>query len=628
MKVFLYKWFVWVTFVVLLVGCNQELPTSRIAVQDFFGKPDRSSFKVSPDGSHIAYIGIEDHCRNIFILNINNPDSSKQLTQEKDMNVQYFFWATQDSIVYVNSHSSQDSLRLFTIDIHSEKSNHLIAPTKRNLRWVTPTYAYNGELLAQMNQRDSTIFDLYRIPLNGSGARLVETNTGNITNWMRSPDGKVRVALSNDSVESILWYRAEEYMPYSNIVQTDYGTSIYPFGAIGDSKNRVFALSNRGRDKQAIVKLDLQTGDEEVITHDPNADLNFEGYHAVKKDLIFSTSYSSKKITKIHDDKLAALYKKICDEFVGKNVDIIDVDSSFQTLVFKTYTDVNPGTIYYYSAKQDKIVELTAMNPLLEGHNLAPMEEISFYSRDGKLIKGYLTYPEIKQDKYPVVVLVHDGPNRRDVWGFNTEVQFLASRGFAVFQVNYRGSVGFGKEFYTAGFKQWGGEIQNDINDGVAWLIHEGIADRDRIAIMGSGFGGYSALYAACFNPTLYKCAISASGYTNLFTYFKEIPPNYQPYIQLYYQIVGNPIKEYELFKAISPLFHAEKVRMPILLFHGGKDQHNSLTDVRQFVQKVRNNNVPISYIYKEEEGKRFRKDENVIEYYNQIERFLKEQLH
>src|SRR5690606_8068076 len=182
-------------------------------------------------------------------------------------------------------------------------------------------------------------------------------------------------------------------------------------------------------------------------------------------------------------------------------------------------------------------------------------------------------------------ILVHDGPNRRDVWGFNAEVQFLANRGYLVFQINYRGSTGFGKEFYTAGFKQWGGKIQSDINDGVTWLINEGIADPKRIAIMGTGFGGYSALYATCFSPTLYKCTISSSRYTHLFTYFRELPPYYQSYICLYHLILGDPQKAFELYKAISPLFHAEMVCTPLFIFTRAKDRFNITTDVNQIVQ-------------------------------------------
>lgn len=611
----------------IFITCNRHRHVERIPVEDFFGKPDRFNFKVSPDGRYIAYLGLEDHCRNIFVLDIEEPDSSKQLTYQKNMNVQYFFWGTTDTIVFSNSQSPEDSLRLFTIDIHHETAKPLIPPAKHTLMWLGPTKAINGNLLAQMNLRDSSVFDLYRIPLNGSGYKLIDINPGTVSSWYTSTDGKVRIALTSDSVEDQLLYRAQEGEPFRKVVEADYTSTILPLGPVKDEHNSIFALSNIGRDKIAVVKLNLMNGREDVVASNNDVDMNRDGYSFSRQEMIFTSSLLNKKEIQVISKDFSSIYSKIKSKFEDYNIDIVDLDSAFNTVVFKTYTDVSAGGVYYYSKKKDKIVELSIINPSLTGKRLAPMEEISFNSRDGKTIKGFLTYPLKQQKTYPVVVLVHDGPNRRDVWGFNPEVQFLANRGYAVFQVNYRGSVGYGKAFYKAGFKQWGGEIQNDINDGVSWLIHQGIADKDKIAIMGTGFGGYSALYAACFNPTLYRCAISASGYTNLFTYFKEIPPYYQPYLQLYYKIIGDPKKEYELFKAVSPLFHADKVRMPILMFHGGKDKYNSVTDVNQFVQKVKNNNVSIQYVFKEEEGRRFRKDENVIEFYQLIEQFLKDQM-
>lgn len=608
-----------------IVGCGERVREEKIPIEDFFDKPDHTNFKISPDGKHIAYLGLEDHCKNIFILNLENPDSSKQLTYQNSMNVQYYFWATKDTIVFSNSESFKDSLRLFTVDVRTEAIQPLLKPTKHSLEWVRPARAFNGSLLARMNRRDSTEIDLYRIPLHGGEPVLVDENIHDFKEWFVSADGKVRLALSSDSVEDRLWYREEEGMPYRNVLETDFSSLIYPLGPHKDSKKHVYALSNRGRDKKVVVNLDLETGKETILAKNDLVDMNGDGYSFTRQELLFSTAYSKKKETTIHNEELKAIYKKISAQFEGNSVDIIDVDSSFQTVLFKTYTDTTPGGIYYYY--KGKIKELTPINPSLSNKKLSTMEEVSFYSRDGKNIKGYITYPPHKKNKYPVVVLVHDGPNRRDVWGFNPEVQFLANRGYAVFQVNYRGSAGLGKEFYVAGFKQWGGEIQNDINDGVAWLIHEGVADKDRIAIMGTGFGGYSALYAACFNPTLYKCAISSSGYINLFAYFKEFPPYFNSYKQLYYKIIGDPQKEYELFKAISPLFHAEKIRMPILMFQGGKDRYNNMTDVNHFVQKLKSNNVEFQYVLKEDEGRRFRKDEHVIEFYQTIENFLKEQL-
>lgn len=613
------------TIMLSVIGCSERVRDEKIPIEDFFDKPDHTNFKISPDGKHIAYLGLEDHCKNIFILNLENPDSSKQLTYQNSMNVQYYFWATKDTIVFSNSESYKDSLRLFTVDVHTEKIQQLIKPTKHSLEWVKPARAFNGSLLARMNRRDSSILDLYRIPLQGGEPVLVDENIHDFKEWFVSSDGKVRLALSSDSVEDRLWYREEEGLPYRNILETDFSSLVYPLGPLKDSKQNVYALSNRGRDKMAVVNLDLESGKETILAKNGLVDMNGDGYSFTRQELLFSTAYSKKKETVIHNEQLKGIYNNISSQFQGNSVDIIDVDSSFQTVLFKTYTDTNPGGIYYYY--KGKVKELTPINPSLSNKRLSTMEEVSFDSRDGKNIKGYITYPLKKKDKYPVVVLVHDGPNRRDVWGFNPEVQFLANRGYAVFQVNYRGSVGLGKQFYVAGFKQWGGEIQNDINDGVAWLIHKGVADKDRIAIMGTGFGGYSALYAACFNPTLYKCAISSSGYINLFAYFKEFPPYYNSYKQLYYKIIGDPQKEYELFKAISPLFHAEKIRMPILMFQGGKDRYNNMTDVNHFVQKLKSNNVQFKYVLKEDEGRRFKKDENVVEFYQTIENFLKEQL-
>lgn len=607
-------------------ACGQsEKPAEEISITDLFEKSDRSSFKLSPDGKRIAYLGLDEHCRNIFVLDLEDQRKSKQLTYQADINVQYFFWASSDTIVYSNSQSAQDSLLLFVVDIHTEEASFLMQPVQATLRWVSPLRFVDGELLAMMNIRDSAVLDLYRIPSDGSGPILFDENKNGLSNWYRSTDGKIRLALSSDSVQEVMWYRAEEDQPYQKVLQTDYISKVYPLGPVRGQTNLLYALSNIGRDKFALVKLDLTAGEElEVIFESASNDLNRDGYSFDRQEMLYSTVYEQKKRTVIYNKELKQAFEIIQQQFEDYSIDIMDVDQGINTILFKTYTDVDPGALYYYHKPTNRVEELYRYNPALTDRRLAQMKEVVFNARDGREIHGYLTYPTTKKSAtYPTVVLVHDGPNRRDVWGFDAEVQFLASRGYLVFQVNYRGSVGFGKEFYAAGFKEWGGSIQNDINDGVTWLIHEGIADKDRIAIMGTGFGGYSALYAACFHPTLYKCVVSSSGYTNLFTYFKEIPPYFQSRVKLYHQIIGDPQKESELFQAISPLFHAENIRTPMLIFQGGRDRHNSPTDVNQFVQRVQNNKVSVRYVFNPEEGKRIRKEENIVTYYQEVEQFL-----
>ena len=205
----------------------------------------------------------------------------------------------------------------------------------------------------------------------------------------------------------------------------------------------------------------------------------------------------------------------------------------------------------------------------------------------------------------------------------NPEVQFFASRGYAVFQVNYRGSDGYGKAFWTAGFKEWGGLIQDDITDGVQWLIDQKIADPQRIGIFGMGFGGYSAIHGACFNSGLYAAAASYGGFTNLFTHLKEIPPHLKPYLQKYYEIIGNPETESGLIRSMSPVFHADKIEIPVFVAQGGKDSRSSVPEISQFIQKIRKRNIPVTLMLREDEGRYFRKEENRITFYEELGKFF-----
>jgi dipeptidyl aminopeptidase/acylaminoacyl peptidase len=253
------------------------------------------------------------------------------------------------------------------------------------------------------------------------------------------------------------------------------------------------------------------------------------------------------------------------------------------------------------------------------------MKPVSFKARDGLTINGYLTLPHgSKATDLPVVVMPHDNPWRsRNTWRYSDEVQFLANRGYAVFQVNYRGSIGYGKAFYSAGFKQAGGKIQDDITDGVKWLISQKIADPDKIAIFGGGFGGFSALYGVSFHPELYNCAIVQYGVINFFTFIKDVPPYLKPRLQMIYDMVGNPETDAEQLRAISPVFHTDKIKAPLLIFQGAKDERANISELNQFVRELKKQNVPVTYFLKPNERNVFRNEHNRMEMYTEIEKFL-----
>lgn len=614
---------------ILCLSCKQEQnDQSRVPIEDFFVKPDNFSFKISPDGDKIAYLGEHDHCKNIFILDLNNPDSSKQLTYQINLNVHNFFWVDQDHIVFSNSQSSRDSLRLSCIDVETEKQIALIKPEDAKLRWIYPIKVRDGGLMVGMNKRDSSLFDLHQIFLDGRPERLVYKNPGNVTTWVGSPDGVVRIALTSDSVQSTVLYRAHENGEFRKVMQNDFDTWFTPLGFVKGANDKIYALSNKDRDKRALVEFDVKNGEElRLIYENKTGDLSSEGYSVERQEMVYTTSFVDKHRKVVFNTSYREVYDYMKTKFKDAEVEFLDSDAALEGFIVRLYSDVHPGKTFYFNRITKKLRLLSEENPKLADLAFNPMEEVSFLARDGQQINAFLTYPKEQRANCPVVVLVHDGPNRRTEWGFDPEVQFLANRGYAVFQINYRGSTGYGKKFWTAGFKEWGGKIQTDITDGVAWLIHQGIADKDRIAIMGAGFGGYSALHAAAFNPSLYRCAITSSGYSNLFTYFREIPPHLNHYVQHFYHIIGNPETEPELFQAISPVFHADKVRIPVLYFQGGKDKFSSVTDANQFVGKLKSNEIPVRYVFKKEEGKRFKEAENVVEYYQEIESFLNQYL-
>lgn len=617
--------FVFLTNIIFLSSCGEGGDKSdRIPIESFIFKSEKSQFRLSPNGKMIAYLGMHDHCKNIFVLDLEDDRKSKQLTYQDDFNVQHFQWVNDEVIVFANAHSPADSLRMYVAQVQTGSVKHLATSTKGRIRFLNPSRAVDNYMYVLMNTKDTVSTDLYKFYFDGRSPEVVYQKAGNIVAWLPSHDGVIRVALASDSVQQSLLYRPSERDNFQTVVTFDFQTTFRPMGFVDTSLTRIFAISNEGRDKQAIVEYDVPSGKEirEVIS-DKDVDMNFEGYSRKTNSLLYAASSLKYKRYHFFNEKIRSAHSHLATLFDPAQIDFVDMSADLENYIIRVYSDVRAGELYHYNLSKNQAALLTDTYPGLAKEKLMPMEAVSYSARDNRVINAFITYPEGERKNCQVVVLVHDGPSGRDEWGFHPEVQFLANRGYAVFQVNYRGSIGYGKEFRVAGFKEWGGRIQTDITDGVTWLIHEGIADKNRLAIMGTGFGGYSALHAACFNPSLYQCVISSSGYSNFFTFFRELPPHHKRFVQMYYHIVGNPETETDLFRAISPVFHAEKVRRPVLYFQGGQDRHSSVTDANQFVSKLKQNRVPVRYIFKEDEGKQFKKEENVMLYYQEIERFL-----
>ena len=296
--------------------------------------------------------------------------------------------------------------------------------------------------------------------------------------------------------------------------------------------------------------------------------------------------------------------------------------------VVRAVNDRTRPVFYLYDVKSGDLTKLADSAPWLKADDLAEVKPIEYKSRDDLTIHGYLTLPKGRVPKnLPVVVNPHGGPWARDQWGFDPETQFLANRGFAVLQMNFRGSTGYGRKFWEASFKQWGQTMQNDITDGVNWLIDQGIADPKRVAIYGGSYGGYAVLAGITKNPDLYAAAVDYVGVSNLFTFMNTIPPYWKPMLDMFHEMVGDPEKDKQLLRENSPVLNADKIKTPLFVAQGAKDPRVNINESNQIVDALKKRGVDVEYMVKENEGHGFHNEENRFAFYEAMEKFLEKHL-
>jgi dipeptidyl aminopeptidase/acylaminoacyl peptidase len=610
-----------------LASCTLEGTVERIPLENFFSVPIKTSFLVSPDGKFISYLKPDNNRIHIYVETWDGKNTT-QLTCDSNRSISNYFWASNNEILYLKSGSDDKDAGLFAVKIDGTNKRELLQFSNAKIRLITTRQVFDDHVLVSLNRRDSTVFDAYRLNIQSGKLSLLLKNPGNITKWYSDPAGKLRMAIASDGVNETLLYRDDESQKLSPVLTNNFKTSILPVAFSADN-SCIYALSNKNRDKMALVELDCKSGMEHrTIYSNPDVDVTDAIYSIKKGKLTYAWYETWKKERHYLDDSVKSMFNKLEKLLPNTEIRVSNSDSAEKKFIVRSYTDRNPGSFYQYTLDENKLVKLSDINPTVAVENMSEMKPVSFKTRDSLSVNGYLTLPKGRVEKnLPVVVMPHGGSDARNSWGYNSEVQFLANRGYAVFQVNFRGSKGYGKKFWIAGFKEWGGKMQDDITDGVRWLISEKIADSSRIAIYGYSFGGFSALHGLISRPDLYRCGASYSGFTNLFTYLKDIPPYYRPYQQMYYEIVGNPEIDADYFRAVSPVFHTDKIKAPVLIAQGARDPRVNMNETNQFVKELKKRKVPVTYILKDDEGHSFRKIENRLEFYRELEIFLDKNL-
>ncbi|EWM48996.1 alpha/beta hydrolase fold family protein [Bordetella holmesii 70147] len=367
---------------------------------------------------------------------------------------------------------------------------------------------------------------------------------------------------------------------------------------------------------------------EEKIFEADTVDLDGAGFSRKRKVLTLAAYQTDKPQYRFFDDETRQLFDKLKRHLPGYEFALQSWNHAEDTFIVAAYNDRTAGVRYLYDANHDKLHELAVINPALPEADMATVKPIQYTSRDGLTIHGYLTLPKGRDPKnLACIVNPHGGPWARDGWGYNPEVQFLANRGFCILQMNFRGSTGYGRKFWEASFGQWGLAMQDDITDGVRWLIDQGIADPKRIGIYGGSYGGYATLAGITFTPDLYAAAVDYVGVSNLFTFMQTIPPYWKPMLAKMQDMVGDPERDKARLTATSPALHVDRIKTPLFIAQGAKDPRVNKAESDQVVQALRARGVEVEYMVKDNEGHGFHNEENKFEFYSAMEKFFVDHL-
>lgn len=609
--------------------------TGKYKVEDFFKKPEKTAYQISPTGTHFSFKAPYERRQNIWVQPIHGDSEPTQLTFETERDISGYMWKNDDRIIYIKDNGGDENFSLFAVDINGDNLLELTPFENIRINIIDSLHDDPNHLIIGMNKNNPQLFEPYRIQIHtGEITQLAknENPAEAISSWMTDHHGKLRIATRVvDGVNSVLMYRAQEDQEFKDILKTNFKENISPLFFDFEQDHIVYVSSNVNRDKNIITQLDLNTGKEtgEVIFEHDEVDVNSMSYSRKRKVPTTVNYYTSKRQTHFLDAQRQALQEALEAKLPGYEVAISSASRDEEKYIVRTYSDRSLGAYYFYDTNTKELKKIVDVSPWIDENDMAPMTPIQYQARDGVSINAYLTLPKNYQEgqKIPFVINPHGGPWARDHWGYNPEIQLLASQGYGVLQMNFRGSIGYGRHFWELSFKQWGKTMQDDITDGVQYLIQQGYADKTRIGIYGASYGGYATLAGITFTPDLYACAIDYVGVSNLFTFMKTIPPYWEPYLDMMYEMVGHPEKDVEHMTASSPALHIDKITTPLLVVQGANDPRVNIDESDQIVQALRARDVDVPYLVKYNEGHGFGNEENQFEFYKTMCGFFQKYL-
>ena len=597
-----------------------------IPLRHLFDNPERAAARLSPDGRRLSFLAPRDGVLNVWVRDVEGGEPWP-VTDDRHRGIRAYMWSRDSArILYLQDAGGDENHHVYCVDAAGGRARDLTPFPGVRAGLIAAPRATPRHVLVSMNLRDRSLFDAYRVTLATGRLELVGENPGDIAGWQEDRTGIVRAAVAQTPTgDHRILVRDDEESPLRVVAEYANEDGGNPFAFTPDG-TRLWVGSAKGSDLMRLVELDPADGSEREIDRDDEADLSGPVISGLTGELLGAMYLRDRVELHAFDERLAADWEALRELHPG-DPHITGQDEQETRWVVTFDDDRDPGATYLYDRATRTAEFLYRSRPWLDPEVLAPMKPVTITSRDGLALHSYLTLPlGVDPVGLPAVLVVHGGPWARDAWGYDPEAQLLANRGYAVLQVNYRGSSGFGKAFMHAAEHEFAGKMHDDLLDGVDWLVSEGIADPARIAIYGGSYGGYAALVGASFTPDVFAAAISVVGPSSLVTLIRSFPAYWRPLLAgSWFRYVGDPDDPDQLadLEARSPMTRVDDITAPLLVIQGANDPRVTKPESDQIVAALRARGVEVEYIVKDDEGHGFVRPENRMDVYRAVERFL-----
>lgn len=633
-------WLIGLGLALSIAGCMpsdiQEEKPPLLDRNLFFGNPEISGAQISPDGNYVAFRKPYKDVMNIWVKESGADfEDAQPITADTTRPVRGYFWSkNSEYILYVQDKGGDENFNIYAVDPSAEAGD-LGVPQARNLtnlenvraQILAVPDATPNEIIVGLNDRNPQLHDVYRLNIESGERELIRQNNEGIAGWVVDNDGELRLGVRQTQSGGTELLRVDED-ELVNVFEVDNEETLNPI-RFHKNNEQLYMATNKDRNLSSLFLFNPQTEELSLVETDPEKEVDFNGaiFSNETEELLATTYVGDRLRIYPKDEQFKRDYEVMKSELPDGEINFGAHTSDDEMWVINVEQDVDPGSTYLYNRSDESLAMLYESRPELESNHLAEMKPIRYTARDGLEIPAYLTLPKgYGEENLPVIVYPHGGPWARDTWGYDPMVQFLANRGYAVFQPNFRGSAGYGKEFLNAGNEEWGtGFMQHDITDGVEYLIEEGIADSSRVAIYGGSYGGYATLAGLAFTPDLYAAGVSFVGPSNIITLLNSIPPYWEPIRKIFSVRVGDldDPEDVERMKKQSPLFSADQIEAPLMVIQGANDPRVKKQESDQIVQALRELDREVQYIVAPDEGHGFAREENRIAAFTAMEEFF-----